>query len=128
RYVDVRVTTLLDGKRRANGLLLILRDITEARETSRALEEANRQLRGQLAQIENMQTQLREQAMRDSLTGLYNRHFREETLSKGLEASRRCSESLAVVLIDIDNFKTLNDTYGHLAGDEILKGLAQVLV
>src|SRR5690606_18836420 len=62
------------------------------------------------------------------LTGLYNRHFMEETLSKGLEASRRCSESLAVVLIDIDNFKTLNDTYGHLAGDEILKGLAQVLV
>lgn len=128
RYVDVRVTALKDGKRRISGLLLILRDITEAREISRALEEANRQLRGQLAQIESMQTQLREQAVRDSLTGLYNRHYMEEALAQGLAKSCRCDRMLAVVLIDIDNFKQLNDTYGHLAGDEILKGLAQVLI
>lgn len=128
RYVDVRVTALKDGKRRVSGLLLMLRDITEARKISRELEEANRLLRGQLAQIERMQTQLREQAMRDSLTGLYNRHYMEEALAQGLAKSSRCDRMLAVVLIDIDHFKQLNDTYGHLAGDEILKGLAQVLV
>jgi diguanylate cyclase (GGDEF)-like protein len=127
-YVDVRVRALKDGKRRVSGLLLILRDITEARKISRALEDANRQLRGQLAQIESMQTQLREQAVRDSLTGLYNRHYMEEALAQGLAKSCRCDRVLAVVLIDIDNFKRLNDTYGHLAGDEILKGLAQVLI
>ena len=127
-YADVRIRALKDGKRRVSGLLLILRDVTEAREVSRALEEANRQLRGQLAQIERMQAQLREQALRDSLTGLYNRHYMEEALAQGLAKSGRCERVLAVVLIDVDKFKQINDTYGHLAGDEILKGLAQVLI
>ncbi len=64
-------------------------------------------------------------SMRDSMTGLYNfRHFLE-TLRQEVEDAQRSSEPLSCIMLDIDNFKTVNDTYGHQVGDLVLKELAR---
>jgi len=70
---------------------------------------------------------LREMSMRDPLTGLYNRRFMEETLVREVNRCIRNDSTLAVVMMDIDNFKDFNDNYGHEAGDIVLKLLAEQL-
>jgi GGDEF domain-containing protein len=70
---------------------------------------------------------LRYQAFRDSLTGLYNRRFLQETLDLELRrAVRRCLP-VAFVMLDVDGFKKVNDAYGHTAGDALLQALATLL-
>jgi diguanylate cyclase (GGDEF)-like protein len=66
---------------------------------------------------------LRVQAIRDPLTGLFNRNYLEETLRRELSRSARSRAPLCVAMLDIDGFKGFNDTYGHAAGDALLKGL-----
>jgi diguanylate cyclase (GGDEF)-like protein len=70
---------------------------------------------------------LSEQATRDSLTGLYNRRYFDETLIDHIEASRRYDRELSLVLFDIDEFKQINDTHGHEAGDVVLKQFSDLL-
>jgi diguanylate cyclase (GGDEF)-like protein len=67
------------------------------------------------------------QAVCDSLTGLYNRRFFDEALAQNIEAARRYGRELSLVLFDLDKFKQVNDTCGHLAGDEVLKNFARLL-
>ena len=66
-------------------------------------------------------------AQTDSLTGLDNRRYLEERLEDMFGHSRRLKEPLAVVLCDLDRFKSVNDTYGHQTGDVVLKQLARIL-
>lgn len=63
----------------------------------------------------------------DKLTGIYNRHKFEEIFTLEAERSRRFGQPLSLILIDIDHFKSVNDTYGHDVGDEVLKTLANVI-
>jgi diguanylate cyclase (GGDEF)-like protein len=67
---------------------------------------------------------LRAQAIRDPLTGLFNRNYLEETLLRELSRCARHQKPLCVAMLDIDGFKTFNDTYSHHAGDILLKALA----
>jgi diguanylate cyclase (GGDEF)-like protein len=64
----------------------------------------------------------------DELTGLYNRRFFEQELRREAERSRRFGRSLALVMIDVDHFKSYNDRFGHRAGDDALRGVAACLV
>lgn len=64
-------------------------------------------------------------ALTDSLTGLYNRRYLEVHLDKLLQSNREAKKSLGVVILDIDHFKNVNDTYGHNIGDEVLRVFAQ---
>jgi diguanylate cyclase (GGDEF)-like protein/PAS domain S-box-containing protein len=125
--IDLRARLMASGGKAAQGLLLIFRDISEARRVSDALEAANRALTAQVAEVERMQGLLLEQASRDALTGLYNRRFMEESLERELARTDRTGEPLAVVLIDIDYFKKVNDNYGHLSGDDMLCALSAIL-
>ncbi len=68
-----------------------------------------------------------ELAIHDELTGLYNRRFVFQVLDSEWERSRRFGDPLSVFLLDIDHFKNLNDTYGHLKGDDVLRKLADIL-
>jgi diguanylate cyclase (GGDEF)-like protein len=71
---------------------------------------------------------LREQAVRDWMTGLYNRRYFEEVLRHELSRSARTHESLTLALLDIDHFKAFNDSFGHEAGDEVIKAVARQLL
>ncbi len=71
--------------------------------------------------------QLRELACRDPLTGLYNRRYFNEVLVQLLAESRRYGSDLACIMIDLDNFKAVNDIHGHRAGDEVLRDAADVI-
>ncbi len=77
-------------------------------------------LADQKKQIENLQTAVRI----DALTQLANRAYFDEKLSESLNILKRYNETFSLMMIDLDNFKDINDTYGHPAGDRILKGVA----
>ena len=70
---------------------------------------------------------LREQSTRDALTGLYNRRYLEETLARELARADRTADPVSVLMIDLDHFKSINDSYGHTAGDRVLQSLADLL-
>lgn len=71
---------------------------------------------------------LRDSSLRDGATGLYNRRFLEEFIDKSSEQAARSNMSYTVLMIDIDYFKMINDTYGHDAGDVVIKSLSEILV
>lgn len=70
---------------------------------------------------------LRILSLRDPLTGLFNRRFMEETLSREISRATRTGKHLAVAMLDLDHFKALNDSLGHEAGDEVLRATAQLM-
>ncbi|KTD11858.1 regulatory protein (GGDEF domain) [Legionella gratiana] len=70
---------------------------------------------------------LRYQSMRDPLTGLYNRRYLEDFLLKQIHQSERTKSPIALLMLDLDHFKKINDTYGHDAGDVALKELGKIL-
>jgi diguanylate cyclase (GGDEF)-like protein/PAS domain S-box-containing protein len=78
-----------------------------------------------LASLQLRET-LREQSIRDSLTRLFNRRFLEESLERELQLAARRKQSVAVLFLDLDHFKRFNDTFGHDAGDMVLKSLADL--
>jgi diguanylate cyclase (GGDEF)-like protein len=70
---------------------------------------------------------LRDSSLRDGATRLYNRRFLEEFIDKSSEQALRSNISYAILMIDIDYFKMVNDTYGHDSGDIVIKTLAEIL-
>jgi diguanylate cyclase (GGDEF)-like protein/PAS domain S-box-containing protein len=71
---------------------------------------------------------LRTQSVRDALTGLYNRRYLEEVLEREIRRAGRAAQSLGIVMLDLDHFKRFNDTYGHEAGDAVLRETAAFLL
>lgn len=82
---------------------------------------------GAPADVRELAALLTEQAVRDPMTGLYNRRFFDEALAQNVETARRYGRELSLVLFDLDGFKQVNDTCGHQAGDEVLKTFARLL-
>ena len=67
------------------------------------------------------------QAVTDELTGLFNHRRFQEVITPEVERARRYGHEIGLIMLDIDNFKSVNDTYGHLAGDNVLRAVARVL-
>ncbi len=86
-----------------------------------------KQIDQQHQQLKISEAKLREESVRDVLTGLFNRRYLEETLAREVKRAARESYSLGVIMIDIDHFKKINDTHGHAAGDAFLKELGKFL-
>ena len=105
----------------------MMNDITEQNDMEESMRAINDHLMERLGEISGLQEQLRKQAMHDSLTGLFNRRYLDEMLERELSRARREGPPLTVMMLDIDYFKKLNDTYGHQAGDEVLRRLADLL-
>jgi diguanylate cyclase (GGDEF)-like protein/PAS domain S-box-containing protein len=80
-----------------------------------------------ITERKRLEEELQRLAQHDSLTGLYNRRRFEEELDRQLDYVRRHGSGGAVLMFDLDNFKAINDTHGHAAGDEVLRIVAQVL-
>jgi diguanylate cyclase (GGDEF)-like protein/PAS domain S-box-containing protein len=127
RYLDLRVTPLYDKKHSLTGRLMIFRDITERKQVEKRLRYVNDRQQSQLIEIGLLQSKLREQAIRDPLTNLFNRRYLEETLDHEIARASREGYSICIMMIDLDHFKKVNDTYGHEAGDHVLKAIAATL-
>lgn len=73
------------------------------------------------------QADLREQAIRDPLTGLFNRHYFNSIIASGLNRSNRYQRPLALMMVDVDDFRDVNNKMGHLQGDQVLRNVAHML-
>jgi len=105
-WVEINSTPIYDKSGQIVGYIGVTRDATQRHETHQ---------------------RLREQTIRDPLTGLFNRRFLDESLERELSRAKRDNLPLSLLMIDIDRFKHLNDTYGHQAGDEVIKRLGELI-
>ncbi len=131
RYYEVRVRAIERATRHGPVLLghmLYVRDVTQRQLSELKLAEALALSEERLRTISSLHEQLREQALCDPLTGLYNRRYLDEFFARELSRAQREQVPLAVALIDLDHFKRLNDECGHLVGDDVLKSVAQHLL
>ncbi|HET9913888.1 MAG TPA: sensor domain-containing diguanylate cyclase [Anaerolineales bacterium] len=114
KLIDVEFVSnvyLVDGEK---VIQCNIRDITERKQAQDALLKS--------------QALLREQSVRDHLTCLFNRRYLEETLERELLRAVRKQLSMGIIMLDVDNLKQFNDTWGHAAGDEILRELGSLLL
>jgi diguanylate cyclase (GGDEF)-like protein len=102
-------------------------EIQFRRKTEMELRNANQVLQFQVEKVELLQGQLQDQAVRDSLTNLFNRRYLRETLGVEFARATRSETSLAILMMDCDRLKHINDTYGHKAGDDSLVLIANVI-
>lgn len=100
----------------------------ELRQANTRLEAQASELRQRMAELEHLRDKLHELSIRDSLTGLYNRRYLVEVATQHFEQARRHGRDLAVVMIDLDSFKQINDTYGHSVGDQVLATMATLML
>jgi len=98
------------------GLVSSHKEITRQRDE---LQSAHKELQDALRQLGEL-------AVRDDLTGLFNRRQFGETLSTQIAVAQTTGSPFGILLVDIDHFKAINDTYGHLSGDEILRSFSHI--
>jgi diguanylate cyclase (GGDEF)-like protein/PAS domain S-box-containing protein len=125
-YIEVVISPLHNRQGKVTGRLVMLRNITARRLAQDSLQQANEQLKAQLEENEILQAKLREQAIHDALTGTFNRTYLDDTLGRELARAEREASSVSLLMIDIDHFKAVNDTYGHKAGDLMLEALGRL--
>jgi diguanylate cyclase (GGDEF)-like protein len=125
RYTALQVVHQLAETQRERDVAVDSRRTVE--DDRRRLVELNAALQVQAAETEMLHAKLREQALRDPLTGLHNRRYLFEMSPGLLELARRQAGTVCVVLMDLDHFKLLNDTYGHAAGDVVLQRFSSLL-
>lgn len=102
-------------------------DITQRMLVEEELRKTNELLHTQLDEIQSLHDALREQALRDPLTGLHNRRYLNETMGREIARAKREKYPISVMIVDVDNFKQFNDTYGHSLGDKVLVTFGKVL-
>lgn len=127
-FEAVSISPITDSRGVVTHFVAVKEDITGRKQAEEEIHQVNRQLQLQLDEIRLLQDELREQAIRDPLTGLYNRRYLDEMLEHEFARAERDGTPISFVMIDIDHFKNLNDRFGHGAGDAILKKLAAQLL
>jgi diguanylate cyclase (GGDEF)-like protein len=115
--LDIRSSDLADRRGAPIGRVIVARDVTELNDQKRALHAA-------LAERDALEAQLRYQAFHDNLTGLANRALFADRLAEEYARARRYGLTVVAILIDLDDFKPVNDTLGHHAGDLLLQEVA----
>jgi diguanylate cyclase (GGDEF)-like protein len=126
---EAMITIPLIARDSIKGALNVYRLGEEARFDDDEFELAKRFGDAAALALDNAQirARLEHQAQTDSLTGLYNHRAFHERLRRALASASRSHEALSVLMLDIDDFKRVNDVFGHGAGDEILRSLAETL-
>lgn len=126
-WMEIVSLPTYDGDGKINGFQGVGRDVSARRREEAQRIEEQRQLEICLEEAATQRGALEELANRDPLTGMNNRRYLSETLPRELSRAQREEEPVAVIMIDLDHFKQINDTHGHAAGDEVLKELASLL-
>ena len=128
KIFDLNTSPIFIQRSRLTGYLIVLRDITEHKSIEFKLQQMNLRLSSHLTEIEALQASLREQAIRDPLTELYNRRYMVEVLEREMQLAQDKTTPISVAMLDMDEFKLFNDTYGHRAADEMLRALGTLLL
>ncbi len=126
-HEEQTIAPVLDASGDVTHFVAIKSDVSARRAAEEALAAANQELAARVSEIESLNEQLRERAIRDPLTGLHNRRYFAETAGRDAARAARAGEPLAILALDIDHFKTVNDGFGHAAGDLVLRVLAEIL-
>ena len=126
--VEMTVSPVKDKYGELNGRVIVLNDVSKQRRMENNLQKANEDLKAKLAEIEKLQTQLKEQAIRDPLTGLFNRRYLAEVLETEIARAERDNLPLSAIIMDVDHFKVFNDQHGHKCGDEVLEYIGELLL
>jgi diguanylate cyclase (GGDEF)-like protein len=126
RWLDVQSVPVASAGRRI-GRVTVVRDVTEAQLREADLRRLAQQLAEQVATIDRLRATLAEEAVRDPLTGLHNRRHLDRALLHDLARSVDEGLPVAVVLVDVDRFKSVNDRFGHGTGDAVLCAVAAEL-
>lgn len=108
-------------------VLETITDITEMKRQQNQTELLNQQLEAANGELLKLNEQLQDRSVRDGLTGLYNRSHFEEVLRQMGAQAMRSGARLSLLFLDFDNFKVINDTYGHQTGDEVLRQIGRLL-
>jgi diguanylate cyclase (GGDEF)-like protein/PAS domain S-box-containing protein len=119
-HEEQTIAPVVDDAGGISHFIAIKQDVTDRHLAQEALAKAR-------AELESLNQQLREQVIRDPLTNLYNRRYFDETIARDVSAAARKKEPIAVLAIDVDHFKRVNDVHGHAAGDAALVSLAQII-
>jgi len=120
RIIAWHNTTLKGDDGTINAILSSGEDITE----KRRYEEDQARMRGE---VEKSNKRLKQLALKDYQTGLYNHHYLSDMIESEYYRAKRFAHPLSVIMLDIDYFKSINDTYGHGFGDMVLKQFAKAL-
>ncbi len=111
--------------------VVMFEDVSERRSTEDALKAAYAELEGLVAQrtseLRSANERLSTEAISDPLTGLYNRRYLADFVERELSRTRRGGSKIVFAMIDVDHFKRVNDTFGHEAGDDVLRALSAYL-
>lgn len=127
-FLELRSTFINRGRSKTGGSLIIFMDITKRKMIEESLNQAKRELEDQLKNIQDLQNKLREESIRDPLTNLYNRRYLEDALQREFARARRNQYPSSIIMVDVDYFKRVNDTYGHHTGDIVLQEIAKILI
>ena len=127
RMLEIDISPLYNQFNQLNGRVIVAHDITEHKWLENDLTYANDALKKQLAEIEQLRNELEEQAIRDPLTNAYNRRYMAEFLDNEIARAEREHTPVTIVIMDMDNFKQFNDTYGHKCGDVVLQAITNFL-
>ncbi len=118
--VDLRIAALENGICECHPYTTSTRELAARLRLQLSLTEKTKALRNEKLRMAHM-------ALTDMLTGTYNRAHFDATLEAELSRSRRSKRPVSLLMIDMDHFKSINDTYGHSVGDQVLKAAANVL-
>ena len=127
-WTEVNVFPYRDTSGRIVGFNGVTRDISERKESEKQLLEEKQKLEETLIDLRKAQDELKFLANYDSLTGLKNRRYFQEITEKEIERCLRYKHPSAMIMMDFDNFKNINDQYGHPIGDEVLIKVAKLII
>jgi len=127
RTLEIDISPLYNQFNQLDGRIIVAHDITEHKWLENDMKYANEAVQLQLTEIEQLRADLEEQAIRDPLTNAYNRRYLSEFLDREVARAEREHTPVTVVIMDMDNFKQFNDTYGHKCGDLILQAITNFL-
>ena len=127
RTLEIHISPLYSQFRQLAGRVIVAHDVTEHKWLENDLKYANEALVKQLEEINTLREELQEQAIRDPLTNAFNRRYLAEFLEKEILRAGRKGTPVTIVILDVDNFKHFNDSYGHKCGDEALLSITKFL-
>ena len=123
--VSISISPVRDAAGRVVSAASIAHDITERKRAQDELRRARDKLEAMNSELQLSLAREEALARTDGLTGLYNRSYFKELAAREFSAAARYQRALSILMIDVDNFKSINDTLGHAAGDQVLALIAQ---